>query len=128
LQCDPGDIRESSPEDDMKRAIDLYTPKGSVSFRIRGHEYLSRYPGDITIRKNPDEWFKHKDGRTRLLTVEGAEEWYTISMLYESGECSEYAGITLSEAQRWFREQGQALMCIGFFPVADNEGLLQEVS
>jgi hypothetical protein len=60
LQCDPGDIRESSPEDDMKRAIDLYTPKGSVSFRIRGHEYLSRYPGDITIRKNPDEWFKYR--------------------------------------------------------------------
>ena len=59
--------------------------------------------------------FTHEDGRSRLLKVEGSDQCYCISMTYETGEVSDYPGILLDEAQRWYTEQAQALMCIGFF-------------
>ena len=65
-------------------------------------------------------FFRHRDGRTRRLEVSGGNSYYRISLLYETGEVSDLCGLDLGEAQRWFREQGQALVSIGFEPGDDT--------
>ena len=69
--------------------------------------------------------FIHQDGRRRILDVTERVrpilESFNISMTYETGEISKLEGITRSEAERWYREQGQALVCQGF--LAENAEL-----